>query len=42
MGEGGFEEEANITKGKTGQYTGTILEETKAGNLEIAEVEPEV
>jgi hypothetical protein len=42
VGEGGFEEEASKTEGKTARYTGTLLEEVKGGNLEIAEVEDEV
>ena len=42
VGEGGFEEEAKKTEGKTGKYTGTLLEEVVGGNLEIAEVEEEI
>jgi len=39
VGEGGFEEEVEKTEGKTASYIGTIREEVKGGNLEIAEVE---
>jgi len=42
VGEGGFEEEVEKTEGKTATYTGTIREEVKAGNLEVAEVEEEI
>jgi hypothetical protein len=42
VGEGGFEEEASKTEGKTGKYSGTLREETVGGNLEIAEVEEEI
>jgi len=42
VGEGGFEEEAKKTEGKTGKYIGTLREEVVGGNLEVAEVEPEI
>ena len=42
VGEGGFEEEANHTEGKTASYTGGLLEEVKGGNLEVAEIEDEI
>jgi hypothetical protein len=42
VGEGGFEEEASKTEGKTAKYTGTLREEVKGGNLEVAEVEEEI
>ena len=42
VGEGGFEEEAGKTEGKIGKYIGTLREEVKGGNLEIAEVEDEI
>jgi len=38
VGEGGFEEEAAHTEGKTARYTGTLREEIKGANLEIAEI----
>ena len=39
VGEGGFEEEAGKTEGKSATFTGTLREEVKGGNLEVAEVE---
>jgi hypothetical protein len=39
VGEGGFEEEVNKSEGKTGRYEGSLVEEVRGGNLEIAEVE---
>jgi hypothetical protein len=42
VGEGGFEEEANKSEGKTAKYIGTLREEVKGGNLEVAEVEEEI
>ena len=38
VGEGGFEEEAKKTEGKTGKYIGTLREEVGGGNLEVAEI----
>jgi hypothetical protein len=39
VGEGGFEEEAPHTEGKTAKYTGNLLEEVVGGNLEISNEE---
>jgi hypothetical protein len=35
VGEGGFEEEAKVTEGKTGKWTGTLEEEVTGGNLGV-------
>jgi hypothetical protein len=42
VGEGGFEEEASKTEGKTASFTGSMREEVVGGNLEVAEVEDEI
>ena len=42
VGEGGFEEEAGKTEGKSARYEGTLQQEVKSGNLEVAEVEEEI
>jgi hypothetical protein len=40
VGEGGFEEEAPHTEGKTAKYTGNIRELVSGGNIEVTEEEP--
>jgi hypothetical protein len=41
-GEGGFEEGASKEEGKTGRYTGNLLEEVVGGSLEVTNEEPVV